>query len=826
MFSSNNIQYRIPAGRTPATIIAVKTQVNKNNSEGDDLIEYEYTERVEGFQDDGEISVLSRRGEIRAIKDGTVEKISIAKGDVIDSEETVLMVYQGCDHDTQYEGMCTECGKTDVPINKKSQVNMTHDATNLTVSQNEAQRLEKETMNRLLEEGKLSLIVDLDQTLIHATVGAAIDEWMNAQGEMPRDIRMFPLPDAATPYYIKLRPHLEDFLKKISRLYELHIYTMGTRKYADAVANAIDPDGKYFGGRILSRDENSSMTKKSISRLFPCSKSMVVIIDDRADVWGSSPNLVNVHPYEYFVGTGDINAGMLPKQQPLIKSEPVSAEEITRSDETKSDEIKVEETKKEPAEAASSSTSAAPALTEPNKDITKDDASSAKAKSEALSSAPTPAKIKKPVLDDNDDELRRVLEILENIHEEFYDARERFQQGESRKDAAVETIMGKMKNSVLQGVNILFSGVIPQGDVQEKAEIWRRAVTFGAECSTDLNRHVTHVVAAKAGTGKVTQARRQGNVTIVRPEWLYHSTGRWQRQDENEYLLFEQRPSKSQQQRSTTPPMPPPGVETVATDTDAGMTSADETRTEDERGVAEGMDENNEPLSEYSLQTSHQLKDVDWSDMGKEIEDELGSDLDETDIDSDTSNTQSDASTDGNRSPLVNLKRARVPTKSRLAQAVSYGHEDDDDEDIDDAKIGLVGKSGELEGLDDFERDSDGDIVNESGSDSGDLEEDDYEEDEDDGDEDNESDTGSDVRSQKRRRLDSHKTAVNGGGRGEDSDADDETTMDYSKGNGQTVAAASSDEEADDMDGDFDEEDFLQDLENELNEDDGDVSES
>jgi len=33
---------------------------------------------------------------------------------------------------------------------------------------------------------------------------------------------------------------------------------MGTRKYADAVANAIDPDGKFFGGRILSRDENSS----------------------------------------------------------------------------------------------------------------------------------------------------------------------------------------------------------------------------------------------------------------------------------------------------------------------------------------------------------------------------------------------------------------------------------------------------------------------------------------------------------------------------------------------------------------------------------------
>lgn len=41
-------------------------------------------------------------------------------------------------------------------------------------------------MGRLLNEGKLSLIVDLDQTLIHATVGPAIDEWINSQGGMPQ----------------------------------------------------------------------------------------------------------------------------------------------------------------------------------------------------------------------------------------------------------------------------------------------------------------------------------------------------------------------------------------------------------------------------------------------------------------------------------------------------------------------------------------------------------------------------------------------------------------------------------------------------------------
>lgn len=54
------------------------------------------------------------------------------------------------------------------------------------------------------------------------------------------------------------RPGLDEFLKEIQELYELHIYTMGTRDYANAVANEIDPKGSIFKERILSRDESGS----------------------------------------------------------------------------------------------------------------------------------------------------------------------------------------------------------------------------------------------------------------------------------------------------------------------------------------------------------------------------------------------------------------------------------------------------------------------------------------------------------------------------------------------------------------------------------------
>ena len=155
----------------------------------------------------------------------------------------------------------------------------------------------------------------------------------------------------------------------MSTKYEMHVYTMGTRAYAEEVCAAIDPGGVFFGGRILSRDESGSefapyarfemrythitnpgLTQKSLQRLFPCDTSMVVIIDDRADVWEWSPNLIKAipcglalygpHQYmriyltilvlvdDFFVGIEDINSAFLPKITPLtpsIHSQPPSS---------------------------------------------------------------------------------------------------------------------------------------------------------------------------------------------------------------------------------------------------------------------------------------------------------------------------------------------------------------------------------------------------------------------------------------------------------------------------------------------------------------------
>lgn len=43
------------------------------------------------------------------------------------------------------------------------------------------------------------------------------------------------------------------------------------------------------------------VTQKKLQRLFPCDTSMVVVLDDRSDVWSFSPNLIRIKPCRLFL---------------------------------------------------------------------------------------------------------------------------------------------------------------------------------------------------------------------------------------------------------------------------------------------------------------------------------------------------------------------------------------------------------------------------------------------------------------------------------------------------------------------------------------------
>ena len=255
----------------------------------------------------------------------------------------------------------------------RATINMVHNNVSLTISENEAARADDEAKRRLLGSKKLSLVVDLDQTIIQATVDPTVADWQkddhNPNHDAVKDVREFLLKDDGPGnrgcwYYIKLRPGLKAFLDNVSKIYELHIYTMGTRAYAKNIADIIDPEHKIFGDRILSRDESGSSTAKNLQRLFPVDTKMVVIIDDRADVWKWSPNLIKVTPYDFFVGIGDINSSFLPK-----KPGPKPSQKAVNIGSPKPDDGQVEGVAYEEPEPRANGNSTQGAVNPSNKDV-------------------------------------------------------------------------------------------------------------------------------------------------------------------------------------------------------------------------------------------------------------------------------------------------------------------------------------------------------------------------------------------------------------------------------------------------------------------------
>lgn len=485
---------------------------------------------------------------------------------------------------------------TETTDSMRAPIQMVHDNTALTVSEKEATRVEEDAKRRLLSNRKLSLVVDLDQTIIHATVDPTVGEWMedkeNPNHQALSDVRAFQLVDDGPGmrgcwYYVKLRPGLETFLENVAELFELHIYTMGTRAYAQHIASIIDPDRKLFGDRILSRDESGSLTAKNLHRLFPVDTKMVVIIDDRGDVWRWSPNLIKVSPYDFFVGIGDINSSFLPKKQELGA---VSTADKTASKAAKGQppERPVNGSTEEGPEQAEVSTLEQlvtmgggdnPRLLQEQSDaqeetimhqvedrplLQKQKELDAEDEAEGEDSAASEDesqdhnKHRHHLLEDNDRELFVLEERLEQVHRQFFEEYDKKRtlalggrvaalRGEKtpskEKDVDlklvpdVKDIMPYIKRKVLGGVVLVFSGVLPLGTDTQNADISLWAKSFGAVISQKINMKTTHLVAGRNRTAKVREATRYPNIKIVTTQWLLDSLTQWKHLSEDPYLL-------------------------------------------------------------------------------------------------------------------------------------------------------------------------------------------------------------------------------------------------------------------------------------------------
>ena len=415
-----------------------------------------------------------------------------------------------CKHPAIFNQLCVVCGETvrnEEPLTENilkhstSSLTFTH-GLQLQLSKEEAERVQNNKILSLRQQKKLALVLDLDHTLLHATPSpgnAKPPPSVLVNGVYHLPIEEVPSHNSFSDmnqavdskskiiikhHIVKLRPHVEDFLSKANEIAQLSIYTAGTRKYAEAVVKILDPSGKYFGGRIVSRSDilpnEKGGIEKSLENIFLNDASMAVIIDDTENVWkgDQNSNLLLVKPFRYFQGSPEVNnnpgqSGGMVSVGPIIK-------------------------------------------------LSGDRSGMIHSSPDAINSC------------DYDDQLLRCLDIVKKIHSTFFTlVRE-----PGTKNPAVGNIISKMKKEILHGCVVTFSYLIPKNETSpETHPLWQLAVMLGAQVTLDVCARTTHLITTQTQTGKVLECVNRGNIWILHPDWLLYCRWSLSKAYESTFLL-------------------------------------------------------------------------------------------------------------------------------------------------------------------------------------------------------------------------------------------------------------------------------------------------
>ncbi|KAK6124144.1 hypothetical protein DH2020_042117 [Rehmannia glutinosa] len=130
---------------------------------------------------------------------------------------------------------------------------------------------------------QITLVLDLDETLVHST----LDHCDDADFTFPLFFDM-----KERTVYVKQRPHLKTFLKRVAEMFEIVVFTASQSIYAKQLLDILDPDGNVISRRAYREScivsEGSYMKDLTVLGV---DLAKVAIIDNSPQDHGTNINI-------------------------------------------------------------------------------------------------------------------------------------------------------------------------------------------------------------------------------------------------------------------------------------------------------------------------------------------------------------------------------------------------------------------------------------------------------------------------------------------------------------------------------------------------------
>uniref|UniRef100_A0A3B0N7P6 protein-serine/threonine phosphatase n=1 Tax=Theileria annulata TaxID=5874 RepID=A0A3B0N7P6_THEAN len=364
-----------------------------------------------------------------------------------------------------------------------------------------------------VRNGKLVLLLDLDNTLLHTASQSRLDmlnidtsDFVDSLGDP--ELYTFTLPNFANVnYYMKLRPCIREFLQILSLYYEMSIYTNATKEYADVVISILDPDRSLFMDRIVARnsvDEKDLL--KSASRLYPdLDTRFILAFDDRRDVWSDIPHkqVVRAEHYDFF-------ESYITELNNNYSSSPSPPNKQTTESNSFNSTINVSSTNG--GKTTNDYTFNIEQESESDPDVTREKVS----------------------IVDYDRHLKYMVKIFLEIHKRFF---------ADPFNNDVGSILESIQSQVLKGIGVLLTGYrkntkVVNSVLHADCELRQKEnlLEMGASLVLRLNdSKLTHIMAGKNCTDNITKSRdpQYNHIHKVHTLWLYSCRATFSKVDES-----------------------------------------------------------------------------------------------------------------------------------------------------------------------------------------------------------------------------------------------------------------------------------------------------